>query len=495
MRRAIPPRHASRSLALHAIALALSACTLSHAPFTHKDKPRRPLEGDSGPEAEADDPAASAARADGSDPPAARAEPTRVVVRSAPPPTSAKPSRASKVKGLPPEAVELNTLARQLHAEPFPLENPCVSDSCPRNALDRFFARLRELEKTQEGTVRILHLGDSHVAADYITGTARRWLQHRFGEAGRGFVAVDQRAEYSGRRLHRKGWKRTRIVDKGRAGGIFGFSGMALESNRPSAKVDFVVEPEDAEVVVYYHAQRTGSRLRLQLNGTVIGEVDTRARDEESRAKTFKIPAALTKGADKSTLSLIADDAGVRVMGLSFESGKSGMFYDAIGPVGADARVYMTLNQKSFRDHLRVLNPALIVMMVGGNDALAMREGKRTLADVRTDHERVIEFLRDALPEADCMLWSPMDAGERVNGEIQSKKFISEVRNMQKAAATKMGCAFWDMFESMGREGAFKRWHDAGIMNDDLVHPRAKAGELLGHLFATSLLEAYEGGN
>src|SRR5207253_10574104 len=96
--------------------------------------------------------------------------------------------------------------------------------------LDRFFAKVSALDKTQEGTVRILHLGDSHVAADYITGTTRRWLQHRFGQAGRGFVAVDQRAEYSGRRLHRKGWKRTRIVDKGRAGQTFGFSGMARES-------------------------------------------------------------------------------------------------------------------------------------------------------------------------------------------------------------------------------------------------------------------------
>src|SRR5262249_22616598 len=155
-------------------------------------------------------------------------------------------------------------------------------------------------------------------------------------------------------------------------------------------------------------------------------------------------------------------DAGVKLMGISFESGTPGIFYDAIGPVGADARVYLSLNQRSLREHLQALGPALIVMMVGGNDALAMREGKRTLDDVRTDHERILQALKDALPEADCMLWSPMDAGEMVSGHIESKKFVSEVRNMQKAAATKMGCAFWDMFESMGKDGAFARWHAAG---------------------------------
>jgi lysophospholipase L1-like esterase len=338
--------------------------------------------------------------------------------------------------------------------------------------------------------VRILHLGDSHVAADYITGTIRSSLQHRFGDAGRGFVAIDQRAEYGGRRLHRKGWKRTRIVDQGRAGLPFGFSGMSLESRKPGARVDFVLYGEDAQITVFFHATRSGAKVRVFVGDLMIGEFDTRSSVEESKGRTFRIPGAGGEGRRSQELVLVAEDAGAKIFGISFDNGKSGISYDAIGPVGADARVYMSLNQKSFKEHLQVLKPDLIVMMVGGNDALAMRKG-RSLEAVRTDHELVLQALQRALPEADCMLWSPMDAGEMVNGKIESKKFISEVRNMQRAAATKMGCAFWDMFESMGSEGSFARWHKAGIMNDDLVHPRAQAGQLLGHLFATSFIEAY----
>lgn len=390
-----------------------------------------------------------------------------------------------------PDAERLDSLAKQLGAEPFKIEAPCVDDSCPRNALDRVFKRLDELERTHDGVVRILHLGDSHVAADYITGTIRHSLQYRFGDAGRGFVAIDQRSEYGGRRLHRKGWKRTRIVDLGRAGMPFGFSGMSLESRKPGAKVDFVLNGEDAVVTVFYHATRNGGRVKVMLGDLVIGDFDTHAQSEESKAQTFKVPGAGGVGRRGDDLSLVADDAGAKVFGISFENGNSGIFYDSIGPVGADARVYMSLNQKSFKEHLQALKPDLIVMMVGGNDALAMRKGIRTLEDVRTDHERVLKAVKTALPEADCMLWSPMDAGEMENGKIVSKKFISEVRNMQRAAAEKMGCAFWDMFESMGAEGAFARWHKQGIMNDDLVHPRAAAGELLGHLWASSFLEAY----
>jgi lysophospholipase L1-like esterase len=388
---------------------------------------------------------------------------------------------------------KLNSLAKQLHASVVPIENPCISDSCPRMALDRLFERFDKLDETKTEVIRVLHLGDSHVAADYITGTIRKILQHRFGDAGRGFVAVDQRAEYGGRRLSRTGWKRARIVDPGRSQNAFGFSGMSDESRQPGARLEFKLEPQDAAVTLFYHAQRNGARLRVMVDDTVIGELDTRARDEQSLTRTFQIPAQLTQGNRNRPhqLALVASDAGVKVFGLSFETRQPGAFYDTVGPVGADARVYLSLDRRSFQAQLAALKPDLVVLMVGGNDALMMRKGQRTLEDVRTDHERIIEVLHAAVPEADCMIWSPMDAGEMVDGHIASKRFISEVRNMQRAAATKHGCAFWDMFDAMGGNGAFARWHRAGIMNDDLVHPQATAGELLGNLFATALMEAY----
>src|SRR5690606_23466976 len=64
-----------------------------------------------------------------------------------------------------------------------PLERPF--------ALARFFEALARLETGQaDGPVRIVQLGDSHTAADVLTGTARRALQERFRDGGRGFVAV-----------------------------------------------------------------------------------------------------------------------------------------------------------------------------------------------------------------------------------------------------------------------------------------------------------------
>jgi hypothetical protein len=450
---------ANRYCGLAVILLFIGGCSLSHTPFQRRERQEkfeRP-------------------------PPRKDVVPGEIITYDP------KKEPAQKSERLPDEA-RLYKSAKELKAEAFPLEEPCIDDTCTRNALDRTFDKLDDLDTSKEGIVRILHLGDSHVAADYITGTIRKALQYRFGDAGRGFTAIDQRKEYGGRRLKRNGFKRTRIVDTGGAGKAFGFSGMSLESQRSGARVTFKLDDEDAQVAIFYHQHKNGGKFRVEADELVIGEVDSGGA-EESKARTFKIPG----GGGRKELTIIASDPGVKLFGVSFENGKNGIFYDSIGPVGADARVYMSLNQKSFKEHLVALNPTLIVMMVGGNDALAMRKGARSLEDVRMDHERVLSTLQKALPEADCMLWAPMDAAERVNGQIVSKKFHSEVRNMQKAAATKMGCAFWDMFESMGAEGSFGRWHKANIMNDDLVHPRAAAGELLGFLFSSSFMEAYLG--
>jgi len=51
-----------------------------------------------------------------------------------------------------------------------------------------FFEKLAKLEDGKGGKVNIVHIGDSHIQADYFTDAARAPLQRRFGDGGRGFV-------------------------------------------------------------------------------------------------------------------------------------------------------------------------------------------------------------------------------------------------------------------------------------------------------------------
>lgn len=395
-----------------------------------------------------------------------------------------------------PELVRLDALARHLNAAPRPLERPCGNALCTRRVLERVFKKLDKLDAKRTGRVRILQLGDSHIAADYITRTIRDSLQARFGNAGRGLVAIGQKERYGGRALSRSGWNRNRIVDEGQAGLPYGVTGMIIESTRAGAEATFTLVPEDDEVQVHYHAQPGGGAFRVYADGEELMYVDTDAAKPESRAAVVPIPMhRMGDVVPPEVLRIRADGPNVRLMGLSFESEQPGVILDAIGPVGADAEVYLTFEQASMRAHMRALKPDLVVLMVGGNDALAVRKASRSLDEVRQQHADLIAAVKQHVPDAECLLWAPMDAGERLeDGLVVSKRYIEEIRDLQRETALEMGCAFWDTYESMGGSGAFGRWLQEGIMNSDMVHPRAKGGDLMGHLFARALMETYLSG-
>ena len=55
--------------------------------------------------------------------------------------------------------------------------------------------KLASLKKKGNGTVSIVHIGDSHLQAGFISGVVRNGLQEFFGNAGRGLVFPYQLAE------------------------------------------------------------------------------------------------------------------------------------------------------------------------------------------------------------------------------------------------------------------------------------------------------------
>ena len=399
-------------------------------------------------------------------------------------------------RAIAPSNPMVNALAAELDATAVPIENHCAQgteERCERLALSRFYTRLDQLVESRERNVRILQLGDSHIAADYITKTARLRLQGEFGSGGRGFIHPEQHASYGGRRLKRGAdWKRSRVVDPGQSGQPFGFSGIAIEAIRRGDSVQYSLR-DDAVVEVVYLAREGGGTAEVSVDGKSVGQIDARASKPETRGKRFAIPARENLDTkDSRVFQIEATSPGLRIFGLSFVRKRPGVVLDAVGPVGTDAYTYLEMDEESFGQTLEFMDPDLVIIMLGGNDALRIRTNRATLEDVAKNFERLVDRVRESVPAADCMLWAPMDAGERKRREIVQRSYIEEVREVQMRVAEAKGCAFWDMYAAMGGKGSIQRWYEAGIINKDLIHPRVKAGLVLGHLFSTALLESYE---
>lgn len=50
-------------------------------------------------------------------------------------------------------------------------------------------AKMARLAAGQDTVVRVLHIGDSHIQAEFVTNELRRLLQQQYGNAGRGLVS------------------------------------------------------------------------------------------------------------------------------------------------------------------------------------------------------------------------------------------------------------------------------------------------------------------
>ena len=387
---------------------------------------------------------------------------------------------------------KLDRLQRKVSAPGAAIANGCRTpsadaDPCRATSLDRARAKMAALRKdggrAEDGrTVRFLHLGDSHVAADYITSRIRKDLQAEYGDGGRGFMHPDQRWGYGGRRVGKTkdGWIRDRIVDGGRAGRPYGMSGNSLTAKRKGVSVAYRVLPGDHTVRIYVGQKR--GRIYVLLDKKPLGGFKLSAeRPYVEIALPPRKPRTYSKGPPGNTLWVRADNQGIALYGIAFDSGRSGVQYSSIGPVGADAKVYLQLDRDSFAGHLRAYQPDVVVYMVGGNDALKIRKRWTTLARVERDHQRLIRRVRRAVPESECIMWAPLLAGQRRKGRVVSKRYLAEVRAMQRRVAAEEGCAFWDAMAAMGGPKNTARWVPA--LADDLVHPRKSAADLIGRMF------------
>lgn len=116
------------------------------------------------------------------------------------------------------------------------------------HALDAFYKKVDELQQGKRKQVRIVHIGDSHLQADFLTGEARRLLQAQFGNAGRGFVFPYRAAKTNGPSDYKSGaygdWDAKRVVFPDESFPI-GLGGITLKSSDTNGMVYVTLRDEE----------------------------------------------------------------------------------------------------------------------------------------------------------------------------------------------------------------------------------------------------------
>jgi lysophospholipase L1-like esterase len=380
----------------------------------------------------------------------------------------------------------LEITAKEYAGAPVSIENP--------KALDHFFKALRRSARQEPGaTVRVAHYGDSSVAADEITQTARRKLQLRFGDAGHGFMLM---AKGDMHYVHRDvthsesdGWELSSIVRRGLKSGYYGYGGVfARAYGGEFASFGTVskgpIGTNVSRFEVFFQRFSGGGDLKLSVDNEPPQLVKTRSATTEDAWHVIEVPDG------PHTLS-VRTSGEVRMYGVAQERPGPGVVYDALGLVGARADRLLDADPEHMARQIAHRDPDLLVLAFGGNEAgNDWLDPARYAASLR----KVIQLMRAGKPEMSCLLFAPLDQAERTpRGRIITLSVLPAIVLTQREVAETEGCAFFDTWTAMGGEGAMERWYEARprLVSSDLRHATPAGYAILGTAYYKAMLESF----
>jgi lysophospholipase L1-like esterase len=368
---------------------------------------------------------------------------------------------------------------------------PIVDES---RSLDHLFAALEHTERHEPGAVsRILFFGDSIVASDFGTGTLRRLLDARFGDAGHGFVLVanawPQYFHNDVYRLADRGFRVSRIVGPRVLDGLYGLGGVSftgppgLRSRLGTAKSgEFGRSVSRFDIA--YLAQPGGGLLAVSVDGRPVRTIDTDAPEKRSGFAEVRVPDG------PHELELLTQRGSVRLFGVALERDAPGVVLDAIGVVGARLRTLDESDDAHFAEALAWRKPNLVVYQFGANES---GDGfAYSMADYHRTAKELIGKVAKAVPTAGCLVIGAMDRARKEGDRLVTVPVIPLIVEEQRKVAAELGCAYFSAYDAMGGKGSMARWVRLGLGTGDFTHPTSWGADKLGHWIYSALMTRYD---
>ncbi len=364
-------------------------------------------------------------------------------------------------------------------------------------ALRSFFVKLKEMQEGKRKNVVIVHIGDSHLQADFFSGIIRQQLQRDYGNGGRGLIFpyhVAGSNEPNNYHSSATGeWKGRRCVMVNSSGIPTGIAGFGLRTYDSSSSIKVNVKNADDldysfSSVVFLHDRGpkcfdwvvyTSNDMK---DSVIIRDTATEygiAKDSVAFKDTMNLFTMCTHQSDTSQNEAI-------VFGMVLSNNKPGIVYHTIGSNGARFTDYN--HSQYFIQQLADLKPDLVIVSLGTNEAYS----KNFNADYfENDMDTMLTNIKQIAPGADFLLTTPNDA-YRSHG--YKNPDIEDAVSIIKREAKKYNTAYWDFYHIMGGYGSMQKWYQKHLCQKDHVHFTAGGYTLQAELFYDALHKTIKDG-
>jgi lysophospholipase L1-like esterase len=361
--------------------------------------------------------------------------------------------------------------------------------AAPKRApqLARFFSALGALARRERSqSVRISWFGDSHTAADYLTGAVRAALVRHYGSGGPGFVRVGLPSyRHDLVTVTRVGAFHVAPVSPARRApqgdGVFGPGGIRVTPTANAARITLKLLPHAA-----VGSLRFSVLFDLPPGAAFVISADQQSLEVSDRERGERLTGSpisrVALEADATSLLGIEVRAGrPRFYGVLVESTKPGVVLDTFGINGARVATPLAWAEAPFIAEIGALQPDLVVVAYGTNEAfddLRVEAYDRQLGDL-------LGRLQRAAPQADCLVVGPPDA---LSPNFEPAARVAAIADVHAQVAARLGCAFVSAQGLMGGPGAFRDWlrRDPPLASSDRIHLTPRGYRRLGELVAAS---------
>ncbi|MFY8021913.1 MAG: hypothetical protein ACOVP1_11975, partial [Bacteroidia bacterium] len=233
---------------------------------------------------------------------------------------------------------------------------------------------LNKLQDDSLNSHSIVHIGDSHIQADFFTGKLRKLFQHEYGNAGRGLVfpyAFAKTNGHSDAKFHANNciWSNLKIV-KAKEYDALGIPAIQLQLiSNSTCGFQLKFKDDSSEISKGFTELEliTKGDARISLTdmegSSLLMIKDTLIQDLKHQTFISNYPIELVNfSLDKTSIEF-------ELKGILLKKNKPGVYYHSIGVNGAEFSDY--IQQENFFKELSVLKPELIVVSLGTNESVS----------------------------------------------------------------------------------------------------------------------------
>ncbi|MDD5571068.1 MAG: GDSL-type esterase/lipase family protein [Bacteroidales bacterium] len=387
------------------------------------------------------------------------------------------------------------------------LINPEVNKIGP---LDAFFNSLSNRKDTS--IIRIAHYGDSQLEGDRISYYLRKRFQQKFGGSGIGFVPFMDIAKNVNLTMNNsENWMRYTVFHHrfynsyyGLSGTVFKFRKYVLNNDSIIANIadsiglkNYKIFPNaiiDLNLAGYVNYQNISLMYGHSLEDCIVNVynnstrekiyTDTLKTSESINIQKLKLPLYL----QNFRLEFVCGNS-PDFYGLLIDS-KNGVQVDNYAIRGHSGDGLLLINSDYLARQIEMLNTKLIIFQFGANVVPYIYTDKQCEWLESVYYSLFMKF-RKAAKDASILVIGAGDMATTINGEDMSYPYLPKIRDAQKNAAIKAGCAFLDLFEIMGGSNSILTWVSKRLASKD-GHFSSKGQEIIGNELFNALMLEYD---